>query len=101
MFCGGRAVLPLLQSTVVPTGAVSSADFLAGHGASQAVPGPLLGFSAYLGAGMNPSVVGVLPFRDLLRRRIGANPVGGAGVCNRRLTVGDRLSRMGATPSPA
>ncbi len=32
---GGHVVLPLLQSTVVPTGAVSNADFLAGYGAAH------------------------------------------------------------------
>lgn len=50
VFGGGHVVLPLLQATVVPSGAVSNADFLAGYGAAQAVPGPLFTFSAYLGA---------------------------------------------------
>ncbi|MBB5215367.1 chromate efflux transporter [Parapusillimonas granuli] len=50
VFGGGHVVLPLLQATVVPGGAVSSADFLAGYGAAQAVPGPLFTFAAYLGA---------------------------------------------------
>ena len=43
-------MLPLLQASVVPSGVVSNADFLAGYGAAQAVPGPLFTFSAYLGA---------------------------------------------------
>lgn len=49
VFGGGHVVLPLLQATVVPSGAVSNADFLAGYGAAQAVPGPLFTFAAYLG----------------------------------------------------
>jgi len=50
VFGGGHVVLPLLQTTVVPSGIVSNTDFLAGYGAAQAVPGPLFTFSAYLGA---------------------------------------------------
>lgn len=50
VFGGGHVVLPLLQATVVPSGVVSNADFLAGYGAAQAVPGPLFTFAAYLGA---------------------------------------------------
>lgn len=49
VFGGGHVMLPLLQTTVVPGGAVSNADFLAGYGAAQAVPGPLFTFAAYLG----------------------------------------------------
>lgn len=100
VFGGGHVVLPLLQATVVPAGSVSGADFLAGYNAAQAVPGPLFIFSAYLGAATSPSVlgalapwqgglillvvlfapavlvaVGVLPFWDLLRWRIGARAV--------------------------
>jgi chromate transporter len=90
VFGGGHVVLPLLQATVVPTGAVSNADFVAGYGAAQAVPGPLFTFAAYLGAviqGPWPAwvgglvflvaifvpayllVVGALPFWDALRLR--------------------------------
>lgn len=90
VFGGGHVVLPLLQATVVPAGAVSNADFLAGYGAAQAVPGPLFTFAAYLGAVANgplhgwigglvlllvvflPAfllVVGALPFWESLRRR--------------------------------
>jgi chromate transporter len=90
VFGGGHVVLPLLQTTVVPSGAVSNADFLAGYGAAQAVPGPLFTFAAYLGAAMNgpmpgwvgglvflvvifvPAfllVVAALPFWEALRRR--------------------------------
>ncbi len=50
VFGGGHVVLPLLEQEVVPTGWVSKADFLAGYGAAQAVPGPLFTFSGYLGA---------------------------------------------------
>jgi chromate transporter len=90
VFGGGHVVLPLLQSTVVPSGAVGNSEFLAGYGAAQAVPGPLFTFAAYLGAVMDgplsgwlgglvflvvifvPAfllVVGALPFWDALRRR--------------------------------
>jgi chromate transporter len=90
VFGGGHVVLPLLQSAVVPNGAVSNADFLAGYGAAQAVPGPLFSFAAYLGAVMHGPVSGwlggalfllviytpafllvvaALPFWDALRRQ--------------------------------
>ena len=89
VFGGGHVVLPLLQSQVVPVGWVSNDVFLAGYGAAQAVPGPLLTFSAYLGAvsAQDPSgwlgagialigiflpsfllIVGILPFWERLRR---------------------------------
>ena len=88
VFGGGHVVLPLLQSEVVASGWVSNEAFLAGYGATQAVPGPLFTFSAFLGASMNsapngwlggllcllvvftPSfllVIGVLPFWERLR----------------------------------
>jgi chromate transporter len=90
VFGGGHVVLPLLQSTVVASGAVSNDLFLAGYGAAQAVPGPLFTFAAYLGAVMPaplggwtgglltllaiflPSfllVAGALPFWEILRQR--------------------------------
>jgi chromate transporter len=50
VFGGGHVVLPLLEAAVVPIGAVGEAQFLAGYGAAQAVPGPLFSFGAYLGA---------------------------------------------------
>lgn len=50
VFGGGHVVLPLLEREVVPTGWVSREDFLAGYGATQAVPGPLFTFAGYLGA---------------------------------------------------
>ncbi|MFL6699309.1 MAG: chromate efflux transporter [Vitreoscilla sp.] len=89
VFGGGHVVLPLLQSVVVPSGAMNDADFLAGYGAAQAVPGPLFTFAAYLGTAMSTPlhgwlgglvflvvifapayllVVGTLPFWDELRR---------------------------------
>ncbi|WP_052087825.1 chromate transporter [Paenibacillus wynnii] len=84
VFGGGHVVLPLLQREVVPAGWVTQADFLAGYGATQAVPGPLFTFAGYLGAmaGGVPGaiiailaiflpafllVVGVLPFWNGLR----------------------------------
>lgn len=90
VFGGGHVVLPLLQSAVVPPGVVSNADFLAGYGAAQAVPGPLFTFAAYLGAvAQGPIhgwigglvlllvvflpafllVIGALPFWERLRQR--------------------------------
>ena len=89
VFGGGHVVLPLLQSEVVPNGWVDADTFLAGYGVTQAVPGPLFTFSAFLGAAMNqppaawtgaliallaiflPSfllVAGALPFWESLRR---------------------------------
>ncbi|GAA5235206.1 chromate efflux transporter [Verticiella sediminum] len=92
VFGGGHVVLPLLQAAVVPSGAVSNADFLAGYGAAQAVPGPLFTFAAYLGAvGSGPLhggfgglallgviflpaglvLIGALPFWEALSHRPG------------------------------
>ena len=84
VFGGGHVVLPLLKSEVVSPGWITNEQFVAGYCATQAVPGPLFTFSAYLGAVMNgwsgalltlvaiflPSfllVIGALPFWDLLR----------------------------------
>ena len=50
VFGGGHVVLPMLEKEVVLAGWVSKENFLAGYGATQAVPGPLFTFSAYLGA---------------------------------------------------
>lgn len=104
VFGGGHVVLPLLQSTAVGNGMVSNADFLAGYGAAQAVPGPLFTFAAFLGAVSSgplsgwtgglvmlaaiflPAallVIAPLPFWNLLRTRPGVqNAVAGinAGV---------------------
>ncbi|MFF2479870.1 chromate transporter [Paenibacillus sp. NPDC058071] len=84
VFGGGHVVLPMLEREVVPTGWVSGADFLAGYGAAQAVPGPLFTFASYLGALSGGAagaaiatvaiflpafllVVGALPFWNVLR----------------------------------
>ncbi len=50
VFGGGHVVLPLLEDAVVTPGWLSNEQFLAGYGASQAIPGPMFAFSAYLGA---------------------------------------------------
>lgn len=87
VFGGGHVVLPLLEREVVPTGWVSQADFLAGYGATQAVPGPLFTFASYLGTltgGVTGAivatsaiflpafllVVGALPFWNSLRKSL-------------------------------
>ena len=49
VFGGGHVVLPLLEEAMVTANYVSQADFLAGYGATQAMPGPMFGFAAYLG----------------------------------------------------
>jgi len=81
----------LLKAEVVPA-FVNSDTFLAGYGATQAVPGPLFTFAAYLGAVIGgwtiaaiclagiflPSfllVIGALPFWDALRRKPAAQSV--------------------------
>ena len=89
VFGGGHVVLPLLQAEVVPPQWVNNDVFLAGYGATQAMPGPLFTFAAFLGASMNPApngwlggvlallaifapsfllVMGALPFWATLRR---------------------------------
>ena len=74
----------LFRSEFVPNGWLSEEAFLAGYGATQAVPGPLFTFAAYLGAVMKgwqggliatiavflPAfllILGALPFWDSLR----------------------------------
>ncbi|MBA6413388.1 chromate efflux transporter [Parahaliea sp. F7430] len=54
VFGGGHVVLPLLQDSVVATAWVTAEQFLSGYGASQAIPGPMFAFSAYLGAVLSP-----------------------------------------------
>lgn len=89
VFGGGHVVLPLLDAEVVQSGWVTPDAFLAGYGATQAVPGPLFTFAAYLGAVLGPEpngvvgagiallaiflpgflvLVGVLPFWDRFRK---------------------------------
>jgi chromate transporter len=92
VFGGGHVVLPLLQASVVPPGWVGQDTFLAGYGATQAVPGPIFTFAAFLGTVEGPApngwigaalatvsifassfllVGGLLPFWDTLRQRDG------------------------------
>ncbi len=59
VFGGGHVVLPLLRSQVVAPGWVSSSKFLAGYGLTQAMPGPIFTFSAYLGTVLNISPNGI------------------------------------------
>jgi chromate transporter len=49
VFGGGHVVLPLLQG-LVTDGLVTARDFFAGYGLTQAMPGPLFTFGAFLGA---------------------------------------------------
>lgn len=58
VFGGGHVVLPLLQNAVVDPGWVDAESFLAGYGATQAVPGPIFTFAAYLGAAMHGGAAG-------------------------------------------
>ncbi|GGG58475.1 chromate transporter [Pseudohongiella nitratireducens] len=60
VFGGGHVVLPLLQTELVPTGWISEDLFLAGYGLTQAVPGPLFTFSAFVGAAANQPYPGWL-----------------------------------------
>jgi chromate transporter len=59
VFGGGHVVLPLLREAFVTPGWVSDDAFLAGYGATQAVPGPLFTFAAYLGTVVGPSPHGI------------------------------------------
>ena len=92
VFGGGHVVLPLLRAEVVAPGWIGDADFLAGYGAAQALPGPLFSFAAFLGSAMQPPpngiagallclvalflpgfllVLAALPYWDALQRRSG------------------------------
>ena len=59
VFGGGHVVLPLFQAEVVTPHWVTNEAFLAGYGLTQAMPGPLFTFAAYLGAVMQPTPNGV------------------------------------------
>jgi chromate transporter len=59
VFGGGHVVLPLLQG-LVNEGLVTSRDFFAGYGLTQAVPGPLFTFAAFLGAANSSPLTGPL-----------------------------------------
>ncbi|MBD3108184.1 chromate transporter [Bacillus sp. AGMB 02131] len=52
VFGGGHVVLPLLENEFVRTGLMNEETFLTGYGATQAVPGPLFTFAAYLGTAL-------------------------------------------------
>lgn len=52
VFGGGHVVLPLLQADLVPQ-YLDQDLFLAGYGATQALPGPIFSFASYLGAMAN------------------------------------------------
>ena len=54
VFGGGHVVLPLLRDSLVPPRWLSDNVFLVGYGATQAMPGPLFTFAAYLGAVVAP-----------------------------------------------
>lgn len=58
VFGGGHVVLPLLQAQVVAPGWINESTFLAGYGATQAMPGPLFTFAAFLGASMPGPLAG-------------------------------------------
>lgn len=90
VFGGGHVVLPMLEAALVPE-LVSRERFLAGYGLTQAMPGPLFSFVAYLGAqsGGLPAaalallliflpglllVLAVLPIWQTLRTRPGVAP---------------------------
>lgn len=94
VFGGGHVVLPLLHTEFVASGWVSQADFTAGYGVAQAMPGPLFSFAAYLGslASAGPGgaagaalatlaiftpgillLLGALPFWALLRASVAGN----------------------------
>jgi len=82
VFGGGHVVLPLLQASVVPSGWVTNETFLAGYGMTQAVPGPLFTFSAFLGASMQSAPSGWI----------------GAAVCLLAIFVPSFLLIAGALP---
>lgn len=63
VFGGGHVVLPLLEQAFVSTGWMDQGAFLAGYGATQAVPGPLFTFASYIGTviyGWKGGVVGTI-----------------------------------------
>ena len=67
VFGGGHVVLPLLERAVVAPGWVDESSFLAGYGVTQAVPGPLFAFAAYLGAVIKDPATGAIPGSLLVR----------------------------------
>jgi chromate transporter len=67
VFGGGHVVLPLLERAVVTPGWVDESSFLAGYGVTQAVPGPLFTFAAYLGAVIKDPATRAVPGSLLVR----------------------------------
>ncbi|MEK4229152.1 chromate efflux transporter [Solibacillus sp. FSL H8-0538] len=59
VFGGGHVVLPLLETQFVTSGILSASEFLAGYGLTQAVPGPLFTFAAYIGTVTNGPLGGL------------------------------------------
>lgn len=82
VFGGGHVVLPLLEAEVVRTGWVDPADFLAGYGAAQAMPGPLFTFAGFLGATADN----------------GAGGIGGAAIALLAIFLPGFLLLIGALP---
>lgn len=82
VFGGGHVVLPLLETQFVQSGQMSTADFLAGYGMTQGVPGPLFTFAAYIGmaiAGVPGAMIATLAiFLPAFLLVIGALPFGSA-----------------------
>jgi len=66
VFGGGHVVLPMLHDDMVSAGFLNEQQFLAGYGATQAVPGPLFTFAAYLGAVSAPGTEGIIRATILL-----------------------------------
>ena len=60
VFGGGHVVLPLLETDIVQQGWMNKDLFYAGYGATQAMPGPLFTFAAYLGALINIGPQGMI-----------------------------------------
>lgn len=87
VFGGGHVVLPLLKNEFVPTGLISTDNFITGYAAAQAVPGPLFTFASYIGMsieGVGGAILatiaiflpaflllfGILPFWDNIKSNI-------------------------------
>ncbi|HVU16547.1 MAG TPA: chromate efflux transporter [Candidatus Didemnitutus sp.] len=60
IFGGGHAVVPILGQQVVAEGWISEERFFSGYGFTQAMPGPLFTFAAYLGASFRVGMGGWL-----------------------------------------
>jgi len=60
VFGGGHVVLPFLEAATVGKGWLSGAEFLAGYGIAQAIPGPLFTFAGYVGAVSDGLIGGVI-----------------------------------------